>query len=55
MAWLVDHWPAIVAALLAVSEGLAVLFPSQSGFGGILAGIVKVLKALGAAKDKPAA
>lgn len=51
MAWLIDHLMPIVGVLLGISEALAVAFPSESGFGGILAGFIKFLKAIGA-KDK---
>lgn len=48
MQWLTTNLPLILGVLLAISEGLSLLFPASTGAGGILAGIVKVLKALGA-------
>lgn len=42
--FLVANKDLIGAALLAISELLAVLFPSSTGFGGIIAGVVKLLK-----------
>lgn len=48
MAWLTEHLPIVLSILLGLSEGLALAFPSTTGFGGVLAGVVKALKGLGA-------
>lgn len=48
IAWLMANWGMIAAILLGVSEALALAFPATTGFGGILAGIIKFLKGLGA-------
>jgi hypothetical protein len=48
--WLRENEALILSSLLGLSEVLALFFPSESGFGGILAGAIKVLKKL---KDKP--
>lgn len=45
MQWLGQHLVVVLSSLLAVSELLAVWFPS---IGGIMAGVIKGLKALGA-------
>lgn len=47
-----NHLPEILGALLCVSEGLSLLFPSSSGAGGIIQAMIKILKALGA-KGQP--
>jgi hypothetical protein len=47
IAWLMANWGMIATILLGVSEALALAFPASSGFGGIVAGIVKFLKGLG--------
>lgn len=46
--WIVSNFPVILGVLLGISEALGLLFPSESGFGGILAGIIKFLKSVGA-------
>jgi hypothetical protein len=51
-AWFLAHYGMIASVLLGVSESLAVAFPSSTGFGGIIAGLIKFLQSLGA---KPAA
>lgn len=48
LAFLIAHESLILMILLAVSEVLAVIFPADSGFGGIVAGAVKLLKSVGA-------
>lgn len=48
IGWLSSHLVVILGVLLAISEALAVLFPADSGFGGILAGLIKFLKGFGA-------
>jgi len=53
MAWFNAHSAAILGSLLAVSEGLSLIFPSSSGFGGILAAIVKVGQALSGPSAPP--
>lgn len=53
MQWLVAHAALVLSILLGLSETLALVFPSSTGFGGVLAAIVKGLKALGA-KDPQA-
>lgn len=45
MAFIQAHLPAILTTLLVVSEALAIWVPS---IGGILSGVIKGLKALGA-------
>lgn len=45
MQFISEHLVLILSILLGVSEGLALLFPSA---GGVLAVIIKLLKALGA-------
>lgn len=52
LSWLIAHEELVLAVLLGVSELLALLFPASSGFGGIVAGMVKVLKKLGAKKPE---
>ena len=47
LAYLMDHATLILSCLLGFSEALALLFPSSSGFGGILAGLIKILKGAG--------
>lgn len=46
ISWLSANYGVIASVLLGVSECLALLFPSSSGFGGILAGVIKFLKGL---------
>lgn len=46
IGWLAQNWGTIASALLLVSEGLAMVFPATTGFGGILAGIIKFTKGL---------
>lgn len=48
IAWLVANWGIIATVLLGISEALAVIFPSSTGAGGIIAGIISFLKSLGA-------
>lgn len=48
VSWLMSHWDVISTVLLSLSEALALLFPSENGFGGILAGIIKSLRGMGA-------
>lgn len=48
IAWLSLHWAVIASVLLGVSEALAVVFPSSTGFGGMIAGLIKILKSFGA-------
>ena len=47
MQWLIDHAPIVLSICLGVSESLALAFPPATGFGGILAGIIKFVKMLG--------
>jgi len=47
ISWLVANWGMIASVLLGVSESLALAFPSSTGFGGILAGVIKFVKGLG--------
>lgn len=47
IAWIVANWATIATVLLGVSEALALVFPPTSGFGGILAGLIKWIKGLG--------
>lgn len=47
MNWLMNNYGLVASMLLIISEGLALAFPSGSGFGGILAGVIKTLKGLG--------
>lgn len=42
--FLIDHKDIIGGAVLAISELLALIFPSDKGFGGIVAGLIKFLK-----------
>lgn len=46
IGWLAKNWGSIASALLLVSEGLAMMFPASTGFGGILAGLIKFIKGL---------
>jgi len=55
IAWIMAHMDLIVAVLLGLSETLALVFPSETGFGGILAGAVKFLKGIAAKQAPPAA
>jgi hypothetical protein len=55
IAWLMANWGMIATVLLGISEALAVVFPSSTGFGGILAGIIKFLQGLGAQPPAPPA
>jgi hypothetical protein len=48
VAWIVANWGMVATVLLGISEALALAFPSSSGFGGIIAGIISFLKGLGA-------
>lgn len=48
MSWLMANWGMIATVLLGLSEALALMFPASTGFGGILAGVIKFLKGLGA-------
>ena len=52
MAWLTEHASLILSVALGLSEVLALVFPADSGFGGILAGLIKLLKKV---KQDPAA
>ncbi len=56
IAFFVNHHDVMLALLLVASEGLALgvqlLFPDNKGVGGVLAGLVKALKALGAKKPQ---
>lgn len=47
IAWMTANWGMLAAVALGISESLALLFPSQSGFGGLLAGMIKFLKMFG--------
>jgi len=44
--WLADHYVALLGAALAVSEGLALLFPPESGVAGILQGLMGLIRRL---------
>jgi hypothetical protein len=48
ISWMMGHSAIEMAVLLGISEALALVFPSDSGFGGMLAGLIKALKGLGA-------
>lgn len=52
MSWLMDHLSVLMTCLLVVSEALAavfqILFPDNKGVSGFLAGLIKLLQALGA-------
>jgi hypothetical protein len=45
--WISTNWALIATVLLGVSESLSIVFPSTTGFGGILAGLIKFLQGLG--------
>lgn len=45
--WLVANYGMIATVLLGISESLALIFPSPSGFGGILASLIGFLKKIG--------
>ena len=47
IAWLMSNWGMVASILLVISEALAFVFPASTGFGGILAGIVKFLQSIG--------
>lgn len=47
MQWLMQNWAMVATVLLGISEALAVVFPASTGVGGILAGVIKVLKGAG--------
>ena len=47
MTWLTQNYGPFLVVLLTLSEGLAVVFPSKTGFGGFLAGAIKLFKGLG--------
>lgn len=49
--WLRENESVVLTSLLGLSEVLALFFPSEAGFGGILAGFIKILKKL--KEDKP--
>ena len=46
-SWFAANWSIIASVLLGISEALGLVFPSSSGFGGILAGIIKFLSGVG--------
>lgn len=46
ISWISANWAMIASILLGISECLSLAFPSTTGFGGILAGIVKFIKGL---------
>lgn len=52
MQWLIDHLGVFMTGLLVISEALAavfqILFPENKGVSGFLAGLIKLLQALGA-------
>lgn len=56
IAFVMNHQAAMLALLLVVSEGLSLaaqlLFPDNKGISGVLSGLVKALKALGAKKPE---
>lgn len=52
MQWIIDHYSILTTILLGVSEILSLIFPPESGVGGILAGIIKALKKAGVKFDR---
>lgn len=59
MAWLILHYPDVLSvALFVVSDVLALIqylrYPTNSGVGGVLVGLIKVLKQVGAKQIPPA-
>lgn len=52
MQWMIDHYSLLATILLGISEVLSLIFPPQSGVGGILAAIIKVLKQAGVKFDR---
>lgn len=52
MQWLSANYGLVASALLIVSEGLALVFPATSGFGGVIAGVIKGLKSFGVKDSK---
>lgn len=47
LTWFGANWGLVASVLLGVSESLSLAFPSESGFGGILSGVIKGLKSIG--------
>jgi hypothetical protein len=45
--WFETNWGLVATILLGVSESLSLLFPSTTGFGGILASLIGFLKTIG--------
>ncbi len=45
-AWIAVNWGVVPSILLGISELLALVFPSKTGFGGILAGFITFLSGL---------
>lgn len=52
LQWLIAHEEIVLSVLLGLSEILALIFPASTGFGGIVAGLVKMLKKVGAKKPE---
>ena len=47
LQWIIEHYGLMLSVMLGLSEALALIFPASTGFGGILAGLIKLLKSVG--------